>query len=128
MRGGKEKAEWRRKSGDSPLCPRVAKGAPWDRVGSPHFFAGLLWYGLQRHGYLECLKGFPYTAEFPDAVYPMKCCRVGICVFGRAERDVDKRFVAALVEARRLVAFPFADEDCLGDALGQRFQVAICQW
>src|SRR5271165_6970893 len=29
----------RRKIGDSPLCPRVAKGAPWDRVGCPQFFA-----------------------------------------------------------------------------------------
>src|SRR5277367_6300207 len=29
-----------RKIGDSPLSPRGANPAPWDRVGSPQFFAG----------------------------------------------------------------------------------------
>ena len=29
-----------RRKWDSPLCPRVAKNAPWDRVGCPQFFAG----------------------------------------------------------------------------------------
>src|SRR5579862_1221646 len=39
--GVKTSGSWTgRKNGDSPLCPRVAKGAPWDRVGSPQFFAG----------------------------------------------------------------------------------------
>ncbi len=28
-----------RKNGDSLLSPRVARSAPWDKVGSPHFFA-----------------------------------------------------------------------------------------
>ncbi len=29
--------KWGRKNGDSPLCPRSAKAALWDRVGCPHF-------------------------------------------------------------------------------------------
>ena len=48
-----------RKNGDSPLCPRVANGAPWYRVGSPHFRAVVfIAIGAPRaHPKHECRRG-----------------------------------------------------------------------